>query len=123
MLVVDSPPPSQQFLIYTASRTHLASPSHPRLVFADEMYERNTAGEMSVRWKVLIVPTGSTVVGKTQSFPVPEMHVEQTLICPVEADAPLCKGQKSVVVTHIWLEGKDATIETIGPADIGNSCK
>ena len=123
MLVIDSPPPAQQFLVYTASRTHLASSNYPRLLFANEMYEGYATGEMSVRWKVLIVPTGSTIVGKTQSFPVSEMHIEQSLICTIEADTPLCKGEKSVIVTHVRLEGKDATVETIGPADIGNSGK
>lgn len=56
-------------------------------------------------------------------MPIPEVHVEKTLIGTIEADAPLGQCQKTVVVAHVWRQDQEAAIEAIWPANVGYCCK
>jgi electron transfer flavoprotein alpha/beta subunit len=44
------------------------------------------------------------------------MHIQQTLIGSIEADAPLRESLQSVIVLHIGPERHQATVEAIRPA-------
>lgn len=40
------------------------------------------------------------------------------MVSSVEADPPLCQGRKGIVVSHVGIEDKEATVETVRPANI-----
>ena len=51
------------------------------------------------------------------------MHIQQTLISTVEANASLSKGEKGIVVAHVGVQDHHATVEAVRPANIRDSCK
>lgn len=67
---------------------------------------------------ILITAARGAIVGKAQSLPILEMHVEQSLIGAVKADTPLSKSQKRIVIAEIRSEYQKTTVETIRPANI-----
>ena len=87
------------------------------------MDRADTALEMAIGWKVLIVPARSAVVCEAQSFPFPEVHVQESLIGTVKADASLCQREQGVVVAHIWVQHHHSTVEAVRPADVWDCCK
>lgn len=50
-----------------------------------------------------------------------EVHVQQTLICTVEGDAPFRHGHHGVVITHVWGQGHDSSVEKVGPTNVRSS--
>lgn len=115
MLIVHSPPPAQQFFI-DSNCSFILSTNDPGLFIANIMYHADAALEMSISRHILVIPTRCTIVGEAQSLPVTEMHIQQPLICTVEAYSSFCQGQKCVVVTHFGLQGEDAAVEAIRPS-------
>lgn len=55
---------------------------------------------------------GCDVVSEVQAIVVVlEVHVQQTLVCAVEGDAPLRHGHHGVIVTHVRGQGHDSSVE------------
>lgn len=46
------------------------------------------------------------------------MHIQQTLVCSVEGNAPLGHGHHGIVIAQIWGQSQDSSIEQVGPAHI-----
>lgn len=87
------------------------------------MHNADCALEMLEGRDILVVPAWCAVVGEAQSLPLPEMHVQETLICAIEANASLRKCKKRVVVLQVRPEDHNARIETVGPSNVGHSGK
>lgn len=54
-------------------------------------------------------------------MPVVKVHVEQSLVSSIKADAPLGERFQCKVVLHIGTDDHESAIEAIGPADIWRS--
>lgn len=52
-----------------------------------------------------------------------EVHVEQTLVSAVKRDSALCHGKQGVVVSQVWCQHHDASVEDVRPSDIRCSTK
>lgn len=48
------------------------------------------------------------------------MHVEETLISPVETDTSLCQSIEGIIVGHVGVQDQNSAVKTVGPADVRN---
>ena len=92
MFVVHCPPSSHLLFIH-AGGTCTISADPPWFVVSNEMHHVYSTLKVSVSRNILVVATRRTIVGKAQPVPIPEMHVQQTLVCSIEAYASLCQCQ------------------------------
>lgn len=122
MLVIDSPPPTQQLLIYPSSSFRF-SPDYPRLISSNVVHHADTALEVSISRYILVVSTRRAVVREAQPLPIPEMHIQKPLVSPIKAYTSLCQCQECVVIPHVGFQREDAAVETVWPSYIWNSCK
>lgn len=84
------------------------------------MHHLNPALKVPIRRHILIVSARRAIIREAQPLPVSrsEMHVQQPLVCAVEARAPGGESEEGVVVAHVGGEGEDAAVEAVGPADV-----
>ena len=122
MLVIDSKPSTQQLFI-NSSRSFLFSPNVPRFLISNEVYHADIALEMSISGHILVVSTWRTIVREAQSFPIPKMHIQQSLVCSIKAYTPLCQSKECVVVAHIRFQGEHTAVETVRPTYVWSSRK
>lgn len=90
---------------------------------SDVMYHVDTALEMAICRHILVIPARRAIVGEAQSLPISEVHIQQSLICPIEAYSPCGQCQESIVVTHIGVQDHNPAVETIGPANVWHGSK
>lgn len=123
MPIVHSPP-SADHLVEGGHAVGSMSTGKPRLVGAYEVYHVDTRLKVPVSRNVLVMSRRSNIVRKAQAMEaVLEVHVQQALVSAVERDAPLSHSQHGVVIAHIGCKDHDASVEDIGPADVGCSCE
>ena len=95
----------------------------PRLLLANIMHNADRALKMSEGRDILVVSAWCAIIDEAQSLPLPEMHVQETLICPVKANSSLRECKKRVVVPHVRTEDHDASIKAVGPSYVGHCSK
>ena len=89
MLVIDSPPAPQQLLI-DSTRFLLFPSNQPRFFVSNVVHHVYLALEVPIGRHILIIPTGRAIVREAQPLPILEVHVQEPLICSIEADSSLC---------------------------------
>lgn len=122
MLVIYSPPSPQQLLIHS-TRALLFPPNQPRLFISNVVHHVYLALKVPIGRHILIVSTGRAIIREAQSLPIPEVHVQQSLICSIEAVSSLCQSQQSIVFAHVGFQRKDTAVEAIRPSNVWYSCK
>lgn len=88
MLIVHSPPSSQQLFIDPCCPLRLST-DDPRLVISDVMDHVDGALEVPVGRDILVISAGCAVIGKAQTMPFSKMHIQQPLVSTVETDTSL----------------------------------
>lgn len=112
MSIVDGPPSSKHLAVGIVSCHRGRSTLGPRLLASDKVDNVYAGLEVSVGWDVRIVGGGCDVVSEVQAIVVVlEVHVQQTLICSVERNAPLRHRRHRVIVAHIRGENHHSSIE------------
>jgi hypothetical protein len=95
----------------------------PRLLLANIMHDADRALKMPESRDILVVSAWCAIIDEAQSLPLPEMHVQETLICPVKANSSLRECKKRVVVLQVRTEDHDTRIKAVGPSYVGDCSK
>lgn len=122
MPIIDSPPSAKQLIVRRLQRNNLPG-QIPGFLRSDEMEKADGALKMSVRRYVLIISTRSAIISEAEPMPVAKMHVEQSLVSSIEADASFCESLECVVVLHIRTKNHEPTVEAVRPSYIRCGCK
>lgn len=121
MPIVNSPPPAYHLVKGTAASCRVPS-LDPRLFRANEVHHVDARLEVAVRGDVLVVGRRGDVVGKRDAVVrMPEVHVDETLICAVKRDSSLCHSHHRIVVTHVWSQNHDTRVEQVRPSYVRGS--
>lgn len=82
------------------------------------MDQVNGTLEMLVGRDVLVVRAGGAVIGETEPMPVLEMHVQQSLIRAVEANAAFCQRLEGKIILQVGAQHHQPAVEAIRPANV-----
>lgn len=83
----------------------------------DEIYARL---KVFVCRDVRVVGRRRDVVSEAEAVvAVLEVHIQETLVCSIKRYSPLSHGYHGIVVSQVWSQDHNSSVEEIRPSDIG----
>lgn len=119
VLIINGPPSAQHLGVWTIPCRRSISPLSPRFLTSDEVYQVYARLKVSVGRDIRIVSRWRDVISEAEAIVVVlEVHVQKTLVRPVERDASFSHSCHGIVVTHIWRQNHHSGVEQVRPSDI-----